>query len=184
MKERDPLEEFMDENIEEITNSKETLNDGLNELQIYEIGYHILPTVADGDLAAEVSKIHGLITKAGGTVLSDAFPEVVNLAYEISKRTETKQAKFNRAYFGWVKFEVERANLAAIEAGLKANPQVLRFLTVKTVKENTLYVPKVMSVRREEVAPETLVSSTEERTEKTPASEEEIDKSIDELVIS
>lgn len=155
----------------------------LDETQVYEVGYHILPTVLETDLRGEVSKIQSLISASEGSITSEAFPEMVGLAYEIAKKTETKQAKFNRTYFGWIKFEIGQGQLSKIDSELKANPNVLRYLIIKTVKENTLYIPKVISIRREEVAPESLVSSLEEKIVKTPASEEEIDKSIDELVI-
>ncbi len=162
-------------------NNKDNVDSG--EAQIYEIGYHLLPTVAESELSAEVSKIHSAITGAKGSIIGEGFPEIRALAYDISKRIETKHTHFNRAYFGWVKFEVERSLLSKIESALTTNPNVLRFLTIKTVKENTMYVPKMVSIKKEDSI-EPTVSGTEEKVEKAPASAEEIDKSIDELVIS
>lgn len=157
-----------------------------DDLQVYEIGFHILPTVTEAELREEVSKIHESITSSGGAIISESFPELINLAYEISKRSESKYTRFNKAYFGWVKFELERENIKIVDESLKSNPQILRHIIIKTVKENTLYIPKIASARKSvdtdgEIP---LVSDLSEKEAALPVSEEEMDKSIDDLVIS
>ena len=85
--------------------------------------------------------------------------------------------KFDKAYFGWVKFEMDNKDIAAVKKSLDANENVLRFLLIKTVRENTLYGSKLVAA--EEVAKK---KATVKKEEKAPASQEEIDKSIDELI--
>lgn len=156
-----------------------------DDLQIYELGYHILPSVSEEDLPREVSKVQGAISNNRGSIISESFPEMRGLAYDISKRVETKHTTFSRSYFGWIKFEVERNSVRKIEQEVKTNPNILRFLLVKTVRENTLYVPRMTSTRREEPALNVpLVSEMSDKEIKAPISAEEIDKSIDELVIN
>ncbi len=158
-----------------------------DDLQIYEVGFHILPTIAEADLSAEVVKIRDLVNSLGGAIISEGFPENKNLAYEMTKRIEAKLVRFTRAYFGWVKFELERNKINELEQALKMNPAILRFLVVKTVRENTLYVPKVSVARRSsdnESADAPTVSQLPESESVAPISEEEMDKSIDELVVS
>ena len=162
--------------------NNEDLKDG--DKGIYEVGYHILPTLSEADVASEVGKIQNLITGSEGSIITESFPELRGLAYEISKRVETKYNKFNKAYFGWVKFEIERGLIGKIESALKSDPNILRFLVIKTIRENTLYVPKMVSMKREVSSDEPLVSNMTEKIEKKPVSEEELDKSIDELVVS
>jgi ribosomal protein S6 len=157
--------------------------EGLDEGQIYEIGFHILPTVPEEKLPEVVLKIKDAVMGNGGEVISDDFPKLRVLAYEIKKRIETKYLSFNKAYFGWVKFEMSRDSIEKIKKEMDGNGDILRFIIVKTVRENTLHTPKAPMMRsgggEETKAPKEFVPA-----EKVEISEEEIDKSIDELVIN
>ncbi len=155
----------MDENIKDVN------------LDIYEVGYHILPTIGEDELPKEVAKIQALVAERGGTVIAEEFPTLRTLAYEIAKRVEVKYNRYTKAYFGWIKFELPKQAIGEIDSALKDNPSVLRHIVVKTVRENTMSpVVKAPSAKKEE-------SVTEEEAPKPEVSEAEIDKSIDELVI-
>lgn len=148
-------------------------------VEIYEIGYHILSTVAEGDVQAEVSKIKEVIAQKAGTLISEEFPEMRALAYDITKKIDTRNFHFNKAFFGWVKFELDRSMINDIKNTLDRMPTLLRFIIVKTVRENTMHTLKTPQKKEE-------VKEEEVEVEKAPvahASEEEIDKSIDELVV-
>jgi ribosomal protein S6 len=152
----------------------------LDDLQVYEVGYHLLPTVSEAELPVEVSKIQSSISERNGAIISEGFPQLRQLAYEIKKAVDTKYHSYSKAYFGWIKFEIDRSQIGEIENLLQADQNVLRFIVVKTVRENTLYAPKA-PVHRKDYQKEEL---PKESAEKPEISEEEIDKSIDELVIS
>ena len=79
---------------------------------------------------------------------------------------------------------LDRGLVQDVEAPLKdANPLVLRYLLIKTVRENTLYTPKLNSVKvADKEAPKAKKSIKTD--EKKATSLEDIDKSIDELVVS
>lgn len=158
---------------------EENLKDA-GDLQVYEFGYHILPTVAEENLPNEVSKVHSLISENGGSIISEGAPVVRQLAYEISKKIENKNLNFNKAYFGWIKFEMDRKDIVNFKNKIENLPNILRFLVVKTVKENTMHTPKIPMFVKDSHREEKDVTKTEE---KAPVSEAEIDKSIDELVI-
>lgn len=154
------------------------------DTQVYELGYHLLGNMTDEEVSDEVSKIHALIEKNKGKVISEGLPELVDLSYEIAKRIETKNLRFNKAFFGWVKFEVEIAKILDVKSKMETAEKVLRFLLIKTVKENTMYTPKI-AVFKKDVAKddkEEIVSDVV--VEKTPVSEALIDKSIDELLVN
>jgi len=154
------------------------MKENLEDSKIYEIGFHILPTVQEENLQGVVSDLENSITKNDGQILSEDFPKMRNLAYEISKRVETKYLNFNKAYFGWIKFSALPEVIEKIQKYFEGNENVLRFLIIKTVRENTMNVFKSQSQPKESES----VSETEEK-EKTEVSEEEIDKSIDDLII-
>ena len=151
-----------------------------NDNLIYEVGYHLLPTIDESEVPTQSLKIKSIIEENGGIILSEEMPKIMALAYEISKAVSSKKQKFNKAYFGWVKFDLDPSKIANIKSKIESNQNVLRFLIVKTVKENTMHTPKIPMFRKENSKEE----KNEEHTEAPKVSEEEIDKSIDELVIS
>lgn len=148
-----------------------------SDLQVYEVGFHILPTVEEGNLSEVLVKIKDVLSEKGANIISEDFPKLRQLAFAITKEAQGKNQVYNKAYFGSIKFEVEKEVLSEIEKAVKNNPEILRYIIIKTVKENIAYFSKNPEVVKEE---------GENRTEK-PAKEvsaEEIDKSIEELVIN
>jgi hypothetical protein len=79
-----------------------------------------------------------------------------------------------------VKFEGEVSKAKAVEAALKADDFILRFIFVKTVRENTMAPKKALVKRGEEGSTKTEVQVEE----KPQLTEEELDKTIEDLVIS
>lgn len=145
------------------------MQDKEKDLQIYELGFHILPSVSESDLPEAFSKLKSVIIENGGAVISEGFPRTRSLSYPISA--------CNKAYFGWIKFEAPKENIKKIEQIIKNDSQMLRFILVKTVKENTIHYFKF--------------SAEPEKDEREPVkqevkeiNQEEIDKSIEELVIN
>tara|TARA_Y100001935_G_C16921072_1_gene320826 strand:- start:18 stop:476 length:459 start_codon:yes stop_codon:yes gene_type:complete len=147
--------------------------------QVYEIGFHILPTVAEEKLGDEVNIIRNAIEKAEGSVISEEFPKMRELTYTMTKHIDTKKVRFDKAYFGWIKFELDVDAVATIKAMADTHENILRYLIIKTVRENTLIVkPQEDEEEKKEESPK-----EEKKEEKKESSKEEIDKSIDELVI-
>lgn len=107
--------------------------------KIYEIGYLIVPTLPEDKLGEAVGKIKGDIEGISGVVISEEFPKIRPLAYQINQALTGKIRKFNTAYFGWVKFETSTGDIKSLESALKNNEDVLRFLLINTVRENTLF---------------------------------------------
>ena len=150
---------------------------------VYEVGFHLLPTTPESEVPAEALKIKSTIEESGGAIISEEMPKLVVLAYDISKNVDSKSQKFNKAYFGWVKFEADPAKIADIKNKVENNQNVLRFIIVKTVKEDTMHVHKIPMFKKEPSA--SSGQEKEERgVEKPKVSEAEIDKSIDELVVN
>lgn len=151
-------------------------------VQVYELGYHIVSTVAEEGLPKEVEALKAIVLKDGGSLVSEGEPKLINLAYSMTKSVADAKKKFDTAYFGWIKFETKSELMPMIKKAVDANPHVLRYLLIKTVRENTMFTPK-LNVRApgKEEAPKPAKKSTKASSEK--ASVEELDKSIDELVL-
>jgi len=151
-------------------------------LQVYELGYHIVSTVAEENVPKEVEILKAIVLKDGGSLVSVGEPKLINLAYSMTKSVADTKKKFNTAYFGWIKFETKSELMPSIKKAVDANPNVLRYLLIKTVRENTMFTPKLnIKTPSKEEAPAKVKKSI--KTDETKATSlEDIDKSIDELV--
>jgi len=156
--------------------------EGADSFVVYEVGYLLLPTLPEEQLEGVVSSIKEIVVEKKGSVIAEDFPAMRALAYTMPKIIATKRQKFDHAYFGWVKFEVESSEISSIKKNIEALDAVLRALFIKTVRESTLMAGKVHAQDAEKAKQEgTAVDSGEVKPEQNV---EEIDKSIDALVIS
>lgn len=151
-----------------------------NDKLIYEVGFHLLPTIDEVSVPSETLGIKSIIEDNKGVVISEDMPKLIPLAYDISKSIDSKKHRFNKAYFGWVKFEIEASKIGDIKSKIENLQNVLRFLIVRTVRENTMHIPKIPMFKKENIKEE---KTEEGEIEKPKATEAEIDKSIDELII-
>src|SRR3989338_4045163 len=149
------------------------------EPQVYEAGFHIVPTVAEGDLGVQVTAVRDIIESARGRMIADEYPKHMDLAYPMVKIAANKRVTFHSSYFGWMKFEAEPKGARAIDIALKQNASIIRFILIKTVRENTMVPKKVLQQKRTEGS-----EHVKESVAETPVlTEEELDKTIEDLVI-
>lgn len=104
------------------------------EPQAYELAFHILPTIAEGEVNQVLESIKDLIKKEKGEIFDEEAPERFELAYEIVKHIEGKNRKFKSAYFGWVRFKATPADVVVLNEEIAINNAVLRHLLVKLTK--------------------------------------------------
>ncbi len=105
-----------------------------NDRMSYELAFHILPTVAEGEVARVFDSIKAHITKNGGEVFYEEAPERFDLAYDVEKYLEGRNRKFSSAYFGWVRFKAEPAHVDAIMEEVKGVKELLRHLLIKLTR--------------------------------------------------
>ena len=165
------------------------------ELRVYELGYHLVPTIPEEKIPEASGAVRGMIEKFsdGGAIIAEELPVFIDLAYQVVKVIEHKNKRFDDAYFGWIKFESSPEGVLAFEEALKKDENVLRYLVVKTLKESTYLSKKFPSstakIREEEAAvvaeeASVVVEAPEEAQKPAPeaASGDELDKVINELV--
>jgi ribosomal protein S6 len=102
--------------------------------QSYELAFHVLPTVAEGEVANVFNKLKDVITKHGGIFTIEEVPARFDLAYEVSKYLEGRNRKFTSAYFGWVRFQVDPAEIQAITEAVEGTKEILRHLLIRLTK--------------------------------------------------
>lgn len=103
--------------------------------EVYEVGYHILPTVAEDALESEVNKVTDLLKKLDADFVGERFPAKVQLAYGIETKIDGSRRTFDSAYFGWVAFELKPSALSKIEDTLKSHENILRYVVIKTSRD-------------------------------------------------
>jgi len=153
-------------------------------LSVYEIGYLIASNVPEEKIPTEAEAVAKIISSAGSTVIASEEPHRIKLAYEMRKKNVGgSYEKYNEAYFGWIKFEVSSDAIEAIKKSVEIHPSVLRMLLTTTVRENTYLGKRAPAIAAEIAFKKSPVEKlTEEKKEVAPASIEEMDKSIDEMV--
>jgi ribosomal protein S6 len=155
-------------------------------VRVYEIGYHILPTIAEDQLDSVVSSIRSIIETQGGTFIAEGAPALVRLSYDIETRVPVegegdKRVRHDRGYFGWLKFEGPTVLVAMLEEALKADPKILRHIIFQTVREETrarMKAPTLREVKRTD----TIKPATHRVAEESaPVSEVDLDKALEDI---
>ena len=147
---------------------------------IYEIGFLLVPTIAEGSLASEFGVLKSKIEAIGGVAIAEEFPQLIDLAYEMAKTISNKKTKFNQGYFGWIKFELEPSKINEVKVYADGNEKIIRSLIISTVRENTIIGKKFVSKTDRKRAPTR--SIVVEKEVAGPIDAVELDKQIDSLV--
>ena len=149
---------------------------------VYEVGFHIVPTVSPENLSKEVDAIKAILGKVGAKIINEESPKMISLSYPMLKVVGPKRNYFETAYFGWIKFESEPKAAVELKKALDISEKVLRFIIVKTIRESTMHGHKFV---KEGASTTRRVASTDKKVEdaKSETTPEELDKSIDKLVI-
>ena len=135
------------------------------ELMAYELAFHVLPTVAEGEVTVVVERVKAAIVAAGGQITNEEAPARFDLAYEIVQYLEGRNRKFGSAYFGWIRFKVEANKIAELTEVISGSKEILRHLLIRLTKveeENPFFFHPAIADRKVE----TIV--VEEELEESP----------------
>ncbi|MCR4325357.1 MAG: 30S ribosomal protein S6 [Patescibacteria group bacterium] len=150
-------------------------------VRVYEIGYHIIPTVKDEDIENIVGGVRAVIEKHGGNFIAEGAPALTRLAYPMQVLTDGKKEEHDRGYFGWIKFEAKVSAAEALEDTLRGDANFLRFIVFRTAREDTrskMRPPTLREVKRTDT-----IKSSPRRAEESsaPVSEEDLEKALQDL---
>ena len=151
---------------------------------VYEIGYHVLSTVAESDVETVIGRLRKMIEKAGGSFVAEGAPQKMALAYPMAVWSNGKWTKYSDSYFGWLKFEVSSENIADIDRTCKADKDILRYLILTTVREDTRASVRqfvLKEVRRTDTIKTTARAKPTSEV-KEEVSDEKLDEAIEEMV--
>ncbi|HUO50476.1 MAG TPA: 30S ribosomal protein S6 [Candidatus Paceibacterota bacterium] len=148
--------------------------------RVYEIGYHVAPVVKEEDVEKVVAEIRAAIEKVGGSFITEGAPSLTRLAYEITGLEGGKRVEYDRAYFGWLKFEAPAAAAKELDESVKGNKSILRHIIFKTVREDTrahIKAPTLRTVARTD----TIKTAPKREENAAPVSEIDLDKAIEDI---
>ena len=157
-----------------------------DERNSYEFAFHVLPTVAEGEVAGVFEEIKAHISTLG-EIFDEEAPERTDLVYPIIKSTDGKNRKYTSAYFGWVRFKLNAEQVDVLMEELGAMSQILRHLLIKltAIEEARPFrfhvyrksVKMVETVQESDIIEEVL----SEVEEDVVISEEDLEKSLDKI---
>ncbi|SFV71380.1 SSU ribosomal protein S6p [hydrothermal vent metagenome] len=135
----------------------------------YETLFVVKPTLTDEETATQITNIKEIISNEGAELLATDDMGMRKLAYEVEKNA--------RGYYTVLFYKAEGTLITELERKLKINEDVLKFLTVKYVKnkELTQFNKLVESANRksaiaeEVVVPETVAVEEVKTAETTEA---------------
>ncbi len=128
-----------------MTNENETTVDS----RVYEISF-IFDNKLDESAALEKSNaLKQSIATLGGSFISEEAPYMRELAYEMIRVVNNVNVRFNEGYFGWIKFNLTPLKVVEFEKALKLDEQIVRYLVVSTVAENTVYTKRAPVIKAE-----------------------------------
>ncbi|MEX2028626.1 MAG: 30S ribosomal protein S6 [Candidatus Curtissbacteria bacterium] len=161
-----------------LENENEILEDSSS--RVYELGYLLVPSIAEEDIPVNYGNLKDLVLSLGGEIIADEIPKTIPLAYTMEKVISNIRHKFNKAYFGWTKFVMDPQKVLELKKHLDLDPNFIRFLIIKTVKENTIAAKRF--VRGETYRRASPARKTVDSEPATPINKEEIDKEIEALI--
>jgi ribosomal protein S6 len=145
--------------------------------RIYELAYHFVPTIAEESVATTLGALKAMLEENGAVFINVEPPKMIELAYEMSRTIDNKKTWFDNAYFGWIKLELEPEKLKAIEEKLERDETIIRYMIIKTVRENTIASRKVHREYRKRD-----VKAVDENGAPIEINKEEVDKQIDAMI--
>ncbi len=150
-----------------------------NTTPVYEIGFHVVPTVGDEGVSAVVESIRKTLGDA--EIISEGFPHKMTLAYQVERATQGKREKYTESYFGHIKFAMQRETINAFTEAVRAMQPVLRFLITETVREDIAAAPRRAVFASDRLEGKTLEKPAAVVEKPAEVSQEELDKSLEAL---
>lgn len=127
-------------------------NEIMVDSRVYEVSFIFDNKLDENKALEKANAIKQSIASLGGSFISEEVPYMRELAYEMIRVVNNVNIRFNEGYFGWIKFEMTADKVKSLENLLKLDEEIVRFLVVKTVRENTVYTKRAPVIKAEVLA--------------------------------
>ena len=150
-----------------------------NTTPVYEVSFHIIPTVGEDGVPAVLEKVRILLGDA--EIISQTFPTKMTLAYRVERAQAGAREKYTESYFGHIKFAMQRDGITAFTATMRTMDPILRFLIIETVREDIATAPRRAVFTSDRLEGKILEKPVAEPEKAAEVSDAELDKSIEAL---
>ncbi len=151
------------------------------EPRVYELGYHLIPVLNDEDVEKEREALLATITTLGGEIIDEGKPSLIHLAYPIDKVLNNKRTYYEQAYFGWIKFILSPDQLVFVKKDVEREKNILRYLLIKTVKENTIFSEQPYKLAKQESEEDEFEDENDSEFDEV-AEDDDLDEKIESLL--
>lgn len=165
----------------EITGAGVEEADSDDERTVYELGYHLVPSLSEEEVALRVENFKKAIEAFPGGFIASGGPLSQELSYPMRKMKNGKWREFTRSQFGWVKFTAAPEKVHAWRDILSSDETIIRFLIIKTVREDTMAAQPLFTEVRGDTRPKERLTDAPTEDAK-PVLEEELDKRLGEIL--
>ena len=120
--------------------------------ELYEIGFHLISSLAAEQAQEEFSKLQDGLGKLA-EVISAKEPELINLEYTMVKTIDRKHERFDTAHFAYITFITSPDKVQSIKDLFDGEISVLRHLIIKTTadaEESLIKVNEIFAEDEEE----------------------------------
>ena len=124
-------------------------NETTVDSRVYEISFIFDNKLDEGAALEKSNALKQSIATLGGSFISEEAPYMRELSYEMIRVVNNVNIRFNVGYFGWIKFELTPEKIKELEAPIKLDEQVVRYLVVATVADNTVFTKRAPVVKVE-----------------------------------
>ena len=125
------------------------INETKVDSRVYEVSFIFDNKLDESTALEKANALKQSIATLGGSFISEEAPYMRELAYEMIRVVNNVNVRFNEGYFGWIKFELDGEKVKEFEKSLKGDEQVVRYIVVKTVRDNTVYTKRAPVIKAE-----------------------------------
>lgn len=148
-----------------------------NEPKTYELAYHINPDLEEAEVGARTNELNDLIKRDGGAVLVSREPRKIHLSYPVKNK--------NYSYFGIVDFTALPETIEKLNAEMKLQNSILRYLLLTKPTDKELRILGQHRARRtiKTHEPATAVETAKKPAkEKTKAEEKQLEQEVEKII--
>ncbi len=120
-------------------------NESTENAEVYELGYLVLPSIAEEALGEVEAKLEKLVSEAGGTKIAGESPRKIDLSYKMTKTVGASRYVVNDAYIGWMKFEAAPSAVPALKETFGRLDEIVRSLLIKAPRESEFTFAKAQA---------------------------------------
>lgn len=102
--------------------------------RVYEFGFHLDPELPTEEVKKAYHAIRESVTERG-ILVAEGEPQMLQLAYTISRQETAGRRDFDSAYFSWIAYETSVERHSEIIAVASADKRIVRFIDLLTTKD-------------------------------------------------